>query len=129
MHNHLVRKRTLNHLGKMEASLAKWLSIRLRTKWLRVRIPLLSLKLQIWCMFRVRSSLTFRQTIECRFTLKLVPHMIITDSIILMTLMECAYRLLTYAIFKDLSVIKRCPLLGGSLTRIATFRTKHFVCY
>ena len=27
-HNHLVRKRTLNHL----ASLAKWLSFRLRTK-------------------------------------------------------------------------------------------------
>ena len=27
------------------ASLAKWLSIRLRTKWLWVRIPLLSLKL------------------------------------------------------------------------------------
>ena len=32
-HNHFVRKRTLNHLAKL-ASLAKWLSIRLRTKWL-----------------------------------------------------------------------------------------------
>ena len=29
-HNHLVPKRTLNHL----ASLAKWLSVRLVTKWL-----------------------------------------------------------------------------------------------
>ena len=37
-HNHLVRKRTLNHL----ASLAKWLSVRLRTKWLWVWISLLS---------------------------------------------------------------------------------------
>ena len=32
-HNHLVRTRTLNHL----ASLAKWVSVRLRTKWLWVR--------------------------------------------------------------------------------------------
>ena len=30
--NHLVLKRTLNHLAKL-ASLAKWLSFRLRTKW------------------------------------------------------------------------------------------------
>ena len=41
-HNHLVRKRTLNHL----ASFAKWLSVRLQTKWLSVRISLLSLKTQ-----------------------------------------------------------------------------------
>ena len=30
-HNHLVYKRTLNHLAKL-TSLAKWLSARLRTK-------------------------------------------------------------------------------------------------
>ena len=36
---HLVHKRTLSHL-------AKWLSVRLRTKWLWVRIPLRSIK--IW---------------------------------------------------------------------------------
>ena len=30
---------------------------------------------------------------------------------------------------KNLSVIKRCPLLGGSLTKIVTFGTKHFVRY
>ena len=41
-HNHLVRKRTLKHLVKL-ASLAKWSSVRLRTKWLWVGIPLLSL--------------------------------------------------------------------------------------
>ena len=35
-HNHLVRKQTLNHLAR--------LSVRLQTKWLSVRIPLLSLK-------------------------------------------------------------------------------------
>ena len=72
--NHLVRKRTLSYL----ASLANWLSVRLQSKLLWVRIPLLSLKLQIWDLFWARSSLTFRQTIECGFTLKLVRDMIIT---------------------------------------------------
>ena len=42
-HNHLVCKRTLNHLTKL-ASLAKCLSIRLRTKWLCVPVQLQSLK-------------------------------------------------------------------------------------
>ena len=42
-------------------SLAKWLSVRLRIKWLWVRIPLQSLKLQISRLFRARTSLTFRQ--------------------------------------------------------------------
>ena len=35
--DHLVRKRTLNHLVKM-AGLAKWLRVRLRTKWFWVRV-------------------------------------------------------------------------------------------
>ena len=56
-HNHLVREWTLNHL----ASSAKWLSVQLQTKWLLVRIPLLSLKLQIWHLFQARSFLTFRK--------------------------------------------------------------------
>ena len=44
-HNRLVCKRTLNHLAMASfASLAKWLSVRLRTKWLWVRVPLQSLK-------------------------------------------------------------------------------------
>ena len=30
-------------------------------------------------------------------------------------------------VLKNLSVIKRCLLLGGSLTKIVTFGTKHFV--
>ena len=47
----------LNHL----ISLAKWLSVRLRTKWFWVRVQLQSLKLQIWHLLRARSSLTFRQ--------------------------------------------------------------------
>ena len=42
-------------------SLAKWLSIRLRTKWLWDRVPLQLLKLQASCLFRAKSSLTFRQ--------------------------------------------------------------------
>ena len=32
-------------------------------------------------------------------------------------------------VFKNLSVIKRCPLLGGSLTKIVIFGTKHFLHY
>ena len=36
--NHLVRKRILNHLAKL-VSLAKWLSVRLRTKWFRGSSP------------------------------------------------------------------------------------------
>ena len=36
--NHLVCKRTLNNLAKL-TSLAKWLSVGLRTKWLWVRVP------------------------------------------------------------------------------------------
>ena len=33
------------------ASLVKWLSVHLRAKWLWVRVPLQSLKLQIWRLF------------------------------------------------------------------------------
>ena len=44
-HNHLVHKQTLNHLAKL-ANLAKWLSVRLRTKWLWVRVLLQSHKNQ-----------------------------------------------------------------------------------
>ena len=50
----------------------------LKTGGLWVRISLLSLKLQIRHLFRASISLTFRQTIECRFTLTLVRDMIIT---------------------------------------------------
>ena len=40
--------------------LAKWLRVRLRSKWLWVRVPLQSLNIQILRLFRARSSLTFR---------------------------------------------------------------------
>ena len=61
-----------------QSSLAKWLSVRLRTKLSWVQIPLLSLKLQIRRLLRARSSLTFRQTMECGFALKLVSCVTIT---------------------------------------------------
>ena len=80
-HNHLVCKWTLNYFlwfCYIYVSLAKWLSVHLGTKWLWVWILLLSLKLQIWHLLQTRSSLTFSQTIECRFTLKLVHNMITT---------------------------------------------------
>ena len=41
-HNHLVDKRTPNHLAKL-AKLAKWLSVPLWTKWLWVPVQLQSL--------------------------------------------------------------------------------------
>ena len=56
------------------------MSVRLRTTWLWVRISLLLLKLQIWRLLRARSSLTFRQTIGCGSTLKLIRDMIIIYS-------------------------------------------------
>ena len=52
--NHLVHKRTLNHL-------AKCLSVPLRTKWFWVRVQLQSLKLQILRLIQARRSLIFRQ--------------------------------------------------------------------
>ena len=55
-------------------------SVPLQTKWLWVWISLLSLKLRIWRLFQARSSLTFRQTIKCRFTPKFVGDMIVTYS-------------------------------------------------
>ena len=62
-HNHLVRKRTLNYLANLAkpVSLIRWLSVRLRTKLLWMRISLQSLKLQISRLFRAMSSLAFRQ--------------------------------------------------------------------
>ena len=49
-HNHLVNKWTLNYLTKL-----------IWTKWLWFRVQLQSLKLQISCLLRLSSSLTFRQ--------------------------------------------------------------------
>ena len=72
------------------ASWANWLNVRLRTKGFWVQISLLSLKLQIWCLLRARSSVTFRETIECGFTLELVRNMIITFSQLLNTLWSYA---------------------------------------
>ena len=44
--------RRLNDL----ANLVEWLSVHLRTKWLWVRFPLHTLKLQMSCLYRARSS-------------------------------------------------------------------------
>ena len=62
------------------SQLANWLSVRLRTKWLCVPILLLLFKLQTGRLLQARSSLTYRQTIECGFSLKLVRDMIILYS-------------------------------------------------
>ena len=76
-HNHLVCKRTLNHLAKLDKLLnLGWVS-KFQLSWVmdwewRVESDELSLE---W----LRSE-PFRQTIECGFTLKLVHDMIITYS-------------------------------------------------
>ena len=57
------KKTQSNHLydSLVLVSLGKWLSVRLRAKWLWFRVLLQSLKLQISRLFRARSSLIFRQ--------------------------------------------------------------------
>ena len=60
-------------------SLAKWLCVRLQTKWLRVRILLMSLKLQISPLVLSKKFIDIQVTIECRFTLKCVRDMTITN--------------------------------------------------
>ena len=47
--------------------LAKWLSVRLRTKWFWVRVQLQSFKLQISRLLRARSSLTFNYSVWTHF--------------------------------------------------------------
>ena len=49
--NHLVLKRTLKHLAKV----AKWLSVRLKTKWFWFRVQLQSLNLKITRGDRIHS--------------------------------------------------------------------------
>ena len=70
-----VLRRQLNHL----ASLAKWLSVHLWTKWFWVWFQLQSLKLEILHLLWARSSLTFRQ-LYCGFTLKRLNDMTRTYS-------------------------------------------------
>ena len=92
IHNHLVCQQTLNHVAK----LVKWLSYIVRTylsgafecrllschvrvsEWIHILWNPHSL--QIWCLLWARSSWTFSQAIECEFTLKLVPDIIIRYS-------------------------------------------------
>ena len=48
-----------NDLFGQMTSLARWLSVRLWTNWFWVWVQLQSLELQISCLLRARSSLTF----------------------------------------------------------------------
>ena len=66
-HNHLVHKQTLNHLAKL-ANLAKWLSIRLRTKWCWVGVQLYKLSCAFNCL--VQGNLTSFVKFEWNFLLK-----------------------------------------------------------
>ena len=56
LHNRLVREQTLIHLAK-PASSAKWLCLRLRTKWLLVRVPLQALR----CSFQFSRIITRKE--------------------------------------------------------------------
>ena len=71
-HNHLVRKRTLNHLAK------------------------LALKLPIWRL--LREGVPWYLTLECRFTLKLVHYMIITYSQFVVHFKQASYIVLLFSL-------------------------------
>ena len=76
---------------------------------------LLSLKLQIWQLPRARSSLTFRQTIECGFTLELVRDIIITYSQTILVL--------DYKKKKDSQIFYSCTkLIANGLDVDETFK-------
>ena len=91
----------------------KWLSVRLRTKWLWVRIPLLALKLKISRLLQARSSLTFRQIIECGFTLKLVRDLIITYSLLTSALWNSCLRCSRPQMFLKIGVLKNFVIFTG----------------
>ena len=59
------------------ASLTRWLSGRLQTKWLWVQIPLQSLKIQISRLFWARSPLIFRQLYIYLYIYKIILYYII----------------------------------------------------
>ena len=67
-HNHLIRKQTLIYLGQY----ARWLRVRLPTKWLWIRILLQSLKLSDIAPVSSKEFLDIQAIIECIFTLKRV---------------------------------------------------------
>ena len=69
---------TTQGVNKHSTNLAKLLSVRLRTKWLCVRVLLQSLKLQISRLFRAKEFLDNQATIERGFTLKGVLDMMKT---------------------------------------------------
>ena len=85
--NHLVGKRTLNHLAKLTKwisnhltkrslnHLAKWLSVRLRTKWFWVQVQLqllghISFKIWLWFYFRFHRKLDNGASFLCFLSLK-----------------------------------------------------------
>ena len=77
-HNYLVRTWTLNHLAKL-VSLVKWLSVRLRTKWLWVRV-----QLQTWFILSINLFVllnNFMISGVCNLTL--YPFFILNTSLLL----------------------------------------------
>ena len=84
----------------------------------RIRISLLSLKLQIWRLLRARSSLTFRQIIECSFTLKFVLNMIITFS--QKYLCRCLF-FKNFVGWKSADMLKRDSSTGAFLSILQNF--------
>ena len=80
-HNQLVRKQTLNHLAKLANSVKMiGLSVRLRTKWLWLRVPLQSLNFRFPACFEQGLSWHSGNYIECGFTVKCVRDMMKTYS-------------------------------------------------
>ena len=108
------------------ASLAKWLSVRQWTKWLRVRIPLQSFKLQISHLLFAKKFLDIQVTTECRFTLKRVCDMIRRHGE-MHHIDKCTqHRSIMASLTKWLSIPLRTKRLFGKSSSL-TFRQLHIV--
>ena len=78
-HNHLVRKRTVNHWAKLSV-LAKWLNVRLGTKWFCGFKSTCTLLTFWYRAYSEQGVSLYQATTERRFTLKRLCDMIKTHS-------------------------------------------------
>ena len=72
----MLSKNTVNSSLTLWLVWLNWLIIRLRTKWLLVRVPLVWVYELSGCWFESRCSHLHFRTIECGFNLKLARDMI-----------------------------------------------------
>ena len=101
------------------------MSVRLRTKKLWVRVPLQSLKFHISRLLWARSSLTFRQLFECRFTLKRVRDMITYSQLKLLGFGPArTFTLLMFSCIQKLSLLFITMTTRISILRFTSIQTQ-----